>query len=529
MNADHNPEEARWVGAPSSRLVSVSVVPRSESVGLSLADYAAIVWRRKWLVVIPIVVVTFVAMLLTLSETQLYRSSTEVLVKEPPSATAIGAPERPMQQRVLQNELQRAQGSEIQRQVREIIGPEPLIGVRLAASEDVDVFVFTAESSSPEEAAEAANEYANVYIAERRASLTVDLEAQALVLGDQIQDIDQEIADASAGDASGLGAQRESYEFQLEQLTTSIRLAQQSGASVIDAASVPGAPFQPKPIRTAALSIAFGAIIGLLAAFLVDFFDNSLRSEADLGEVTGLTVLGVIPKLKDWEPADARVVTIEKPASPPSEAYRAFRTAVQYGAFERGLKVIQITSAKPGDGKTTTSVNLAVACARAGSRVLLIDCDLRRPRVHDFFGLDNTVGFTTVMVGGSHDEIVRGVDGESHLSVISSGPILPDPSELLAGATAERFIRGMADQYDLVILDSPPVLAVADPLVLSSYADALIVVASSQQSDRRDVVRAIAQLSQLDVEILGVVLNSFEAKSSSDYRQTYGVYEASSA
>lgn len=495
---------------------------------MTLADYAAILWRRKWLVLTPVLIVTAVAMLMTFSQTELYRSSTEVLIKEPPSAAAIGAPERPMQQRVLQNELQRAQGSEIQRQVREIIGSEPLIGVRLAASEDVDVFVFTGESSSPEAAADAANQYAKVYIGERRVSLTVDLEAQARVLSDQISEIEIEIEIASVGDTEGLGAQLESYEFQLEQLMTSISLAQQSGASVIDAASVPGVPFQPKPVRTAALAIAFGGIIGLLAAFLVDFFDRSIRSEEDLKKATGLTVLGVIPKLKNWKSAEARIVTIDEPTSPPAEAYRAFRTAVQYSTFERKLKVLQVTSAKPGDGKTTTSVNLAVACARAGSNVLIVDCDLRRPRVHEFFATENSVGFTTVMVGASHDEIVQKIEGESHLSVISSGPILPDPSELLAGATAERFVASMRDKYDLVILDSPPVLAVADPLVLASYADAIILVASSQQSDRRDVERALEQLSQLDVTMLGVVLNSFES-SSSDYRQTYGLYEPSPA
>ena len=497
-----------------------------DSDEMSLRDYAGILRRRKWIILIPLVVVPLVALLSSLAQTKQYSVSTDVLVREPPSASAIGAPERPMQQRVLQNELQRAQGSAMRDQVRLIIGDEPTISVRLAADEDVDVFVFTGSSSSPELAAAAANAYADVYIEERRESITVDLEAQAGVLRDQLGEISDQLDQTTSDEQfTALDQERKSYEFQLDQLETSINLANQSGATVIDAAQVDSKPVSPTPRRTTAFALIVGLFLGIAVALLVDYFDNSLRGEDDLGKAVAVPVLGVIPRLKHWKQKEAHVVTREEPTSAPAEAYRAFRTAVHYLSFDRGLKVIQITSAKPGDGKTTTSTNLAVASARAGQSVLLIDCDLRRPRVHEFFGLRNEVGFTTSLVGASLDEVIQEVEGEPRLSIISSGPQLPDPSEILASATARGFIESTRERFDLVIIDSPPVLAVSDPLVLLGSVDGVILVASAKQSDRRDVVRATEQLSQLDTVILGTVLNSFDQTSSSDYRQNYGVYE----
>ena len=191
------------------------------------------------------------------------------------------------------------------------------------------------------------------------------------------------------------------------------------------------------------------------------------------------------------------------------------------------MQVIQITSPRAGEGKTTTSTNLAVACARAGQRVALVDCDLRRPRMHAFFGLPNDKGFTTAMVGATFSEVAQKVDGEPNLAVIASGPMPPDPSELLAGRTASAFINQLRNEVDLVIIDSPPVLVVADPLVISRTADGVILVASAKQTVRREVVAAAEQLIQIDAPLLGTVLNSYDIDSGSsyDYRYSYGRYE----
>ena len=498
-----------------------------EQEEMTLRDYGAVVKRRKWLIILPAVLVTVVAVALSLAQESRYAAEADVLVKEPPSATAVGAPERPMQERVLQNELRRAQGSEMQSQVREVVGSEPVISVRLAASEDSDVFIFRGESADPELAAEAANVYAQVFIDERRAALTQDLLARAEVVQERLDRIAADLDAADDDERVDLLAQKSQYEFELEALLTSVSLAEQSGATVIDAAEVPGAPFEPNVMRTAMLALVVGLLIGLGAAFLVDYLDNSLRDEHDLAKATRLPVLAVIPKLKDWKPTDVHVITREQPSSPPAEAYRSLRTAVQFLGVDREMKIIQVTSPRPGEGKTTTSTNLAVACARAGQRVVLLDCDLRRPRVHAFFGLPNDKGFTTAMVGATFDEVAQKVDGEPNLSVISSGPIPPDPSELLSGRTASAFIQQLRGEVDLVVIDSPPVLVVADPLVIAQQVDGVILVTSAKLTDRRQVSDAAEQLAQMGAPLVGTVLNAYDLDSGSayDYRYSYGRYE----
>lgn len=499
---------------------------------MTLRDYAAVIRRRKWYVIIPTVLATLVALGLSLSQTNMYRAEAEVLVQQPPTAGAIGAVAQPMTARAIQNELQRAEGSAMEREARDVVGEEPELDVNLAVSEDSDVFVFVGESRSPERAATAADAYATAYITDRSESIQAEFEAQAEVVQGRIDALDAELfADDSAltEDQRTIAlVQRNEYQSELEALETSARLAEDAGAVIINAAEVPDSPFEPTPVRTALLAFVVGLLIGLGAAFLVDYMDRSLRDEEELIKATGLPVLAVIPKLKGWKPSDTHVVTREDPSSPPAEAYRALRTGLQFLQIDRKLKVVQVTSPKPADGKTTTSANLAVVCARAGQRVALLDCDLRRPRVHEFFGLANDQGFTSVLMGASPADVVQKVDGEPNLVVIPSGPIPPDPSEVLANDKTEKLIESLADHFDVVIVDSPPVLVVSDPLILSSHADGVVLVASADSTNREQAERAAAQLAQVDAPVLGTVLNAFNPKaghSSYDYRYAYGSYK----
>lgn len=348
------------------------------------------------------------------------------------------------------------------------------------------------------------------------------LQQRIIELNEQLQ----LIGDASDEQFVELVTQRGQYQEELQGLLTSISLAQQSGGTVIDAAQVPGGPFEPTPLRSGVLALVVGLLIGLGAAFLVDYLDRSVRDEEDLAGATRLPILAVIPKLKGWKTSDTHVVTREDPSSPPAEAYRALRTSIQFLRLDRTLDLVQVTSPKPGDGKTTTSTNLAVACARAGQQVILVDCDLRRPRVHHFFGLTNEVGFTSVLMGAAIESAIQKVDGEPNLSVMPSGPVPPDPSELLSSERAKALIAALKNHFDLVVLDSPPVLVVADPLVLSGVADGVVLVASAGKTDRDEATRAAELLGQVNAPMLGTVLNAFEPKNagSYEYRYAYGSY-----
>jgi capsular exopolysaccharide synthesis family protein len=478
---------------------------------MTLRDYASVIWRRKWLVVIPAAVTALVALALSVAQTPQYRATAEVLVTLPATATSVNSTGAVMSPRMVENELQSAAGSELQRQVREVIGSEPTLSV--SSSEGSDVFEFTATSSNAQRAADAANTYAAQYIERQRASLIEEFDARAVVIEEQLAAIER---------GEGESSRRGEYERELEDLRVSINLARTSGSTLIDEATAPGAPFEPQTTRTVTLALVVGLLIGLGAAFLVDYLDTSVRDEEDLIRATGLPNLAVVPQLAGWDPGGKpHLVTREDPHSPSAEAYRSLRTAVQFLAVERTLKTVLVTSPRPGEGKTTTATNLALAAARAGQRVMLIDCDLRKPQAHQFFELPNESGFTSVMLGeATMREVAQLLPAEPTLAVVTSGPLPPNPSELLAGDRTRTALEHLAESIDLIVIDSPPVLPVADPLVLASVVDGVILVASANLTDRRQLAKAVDRLVQVDAPLLGTVLN--RSVGTEDAAYTYG-------
>jgi polysaccharide biosynthesis transport protein len=500
----------------------IAVQPADAPPEMTLRDYGAVIWRRKWLVIVPLVLTTLVATVLSLSQTNMYRATAEVLVREPPRASSIGESGVVLNPRTVENELSRAQGSEIQTATRVIVGDEP--GLSVDAKTGSDVFRFTGTSSSAELAAVAANTYAERYIEDRREALLVEYATRIAVLEQRIVEIDAEIA-AGAGDPELQQDQRLQYVRELEDLQVSTELARTSGARVVDAAQVPTSPFEPNTLRTALLALVVGLLVGLGIAFIVDYLDTSLKGPDDLARVSGgLPTLAAVPLLEGWKPTDhPHLISREDPQAPSSEAYRGLRTSIQFLGLDRQMKIIQLTSPRPGDGKSTTAGNLAVTMARAGKRVLLIDCDLRKPRVHEFFDLPNLVGFTSVLLGdATMSQAALPVDGEPNLLVMASGPVPPDPSELLSGERTSAALAIVAEQVDVIILDSPPVLAVSDPLVLSGLVDAVVLVASAGRTDTRQVARALEQLRQVDAPLIGTVLNRLEARGMNSYGYGYG-------
>ena len=487
---------------------NVASIERTDE--MTLRDYAGVVWRRKWLVIIPTVLTALVAATLSLAQTPMYRASADVLVRLPPTASSLGATGAVMSPRLVENELETASGSALKTEVRATVGNEPTLSVSL--SEGSDVFTFTATSSDANAAAFAANTYAEQYIELQATSLIDEYAARTVVLEAQLEAIDAGEVDES---------RRTEYQRELENLVVSTQLARTSGAMLIDAATPPGTPYEPNTLRTVTLALVVGLLLGLGAAFLVDYLDTSLKDEDDLIRASGYPNLAVIPELKGWKEGTAHVVTREEPFSASAEAYRHLRTAVRFMALDRQLQIVQVTSPRPGDGKTTTASNLAVAAARSGQRVVLIDCDLRKPQIHNFFSLPNEAGFTSVLLGETTlPKVAQQVSGEGNLLVVTSGPLPPDPSELLAGESVQRTLGSLGDSVDLVVLDSPPVLPVSDPLVLASFADGVILVASAESTDTRQVTRAVDRLLQVDAPLLGTVLNGFDPKDADKY--TYG-------
>lgn len=209
------------------------------------------------------------------------------------------------------------------------------------------------------------------------------------------------------------------------------------------------------------------------------------------------------------------------PKSPISEAYRTLRTNIQFSAIDEELRVIMLTSAGPGEGKTTTAINLAVAYAQADKRVIIVDADLRKPTLHHTFHISNRQGLTNVLTGQTIlPSVVVNSEMET-LDLLPSGPIPPNPSEILASKRMTALLEQLASEYDVVIIDTPPALAVTDAQIISTRCDGVILVIDQGRVKREVAMKAKANLEHVKARILGVVLNNVSRDSGEAYYYYY--------
>lgn len=214
-----------------------------------------------------------------------------------------------------------------------------------------------------------------------------------------------------------------------------------------------------------------------------------------------------------------KLVVQKNPKSPVSEAYRTLRTNIQFASFDKDLKTIVVTSSGPKEGKSTTSANLALTIAETSKKVLIIDCDLRKPTLHKNFRISNKIGLSNLLVENLNiDDIM--VNYSDNLYLLPSGTIPPSPAEMLSSNRMKSFIEEMKNKFDCIIIDSPPVIAVTDAQILATLADGVLLVASSGEVEREALNRAKDLLIRVKANILGVVLNKVELKG----RRGYGYY-----
>ncbi len=298
--------------------------------------------------------------------------------------------------------------------------------------------------------------------------------------------------------------------------------------SIIDRGEVPGAAYKPNMMHNLKLALIVGLIGGIGLAWLFEYLDDTIKSPADVEKITALASLGVVPQIAvDPDTTSVALKTYEDPKSAIAEAYRSCRTALSFSSSSGTPPIIHIASAIASEGKTTTAISMALTYVQSGSNVLLIDCDLRNPSIHNELGLSNGIGLTNYLVGGSKpSEIVQKshIDG---LYVLTSGPLPPNPAELLDSDRMRQFLEAAAERFDVVIVDGPPVLGLADALILANIAKATVMVIDAGVTRAGTLKGAVQRLRQARAHLLGAILVKYGQGSSGygyDYHYHYNYY-----
>jgi capsular exopolysaccharide synthesis family protein len=292
-------------------------------------------------------------------------------------------------------------------------------------------------------------------------------------------------------------------------------------------ASIPEHAVVPKPVRNIGFGLLVGLALGIGLAVLREMLDNTVKDRETLEEITHVGLVGTIPLNKERRNQPA--ISFDDDNSQIAEAFRKLRTNLKFLAVDNPPRVIVITSSMPSEGKTVTAINIALALAEADHNVVLVDGDLRRPMLDKHLDVIGTVGFSTVLSGQASLQEVLQKTRFPRVSVLTSGAVPPNPSELLGSLAAQKVLSELRTDFDYVIVDSSPLLAVTDAAILAASADGTLMMARYGQTKREQLAHAVGSLEDIEASLLGVVLTMTPTRGSSSYSYNYSYYGGGSA
>jgi capsular exopolysaccharide synthesis family protein len=294
---------------------------------------------------------------------------------------------------------------------------------------------------------------------------------------------------------------------------------------MIEPAVPPISPVSPRPLLNALIAVILGLFVAVAVAFTAEYLDDRVKDSDAVYEIAGLSTLGKIARMSGDRGRSEiyRLTTLLNPRSRSADAYRTLRTNIEFASVDVPIRSLLVTSSVPGEGKTVTAANLAVAFAQAGRKTLLVDADLRKPGVSVVFDLPNSHGLTTLLRGDemSLDALAKQTE-QANLRVLTTGPLPPNPAELLGSQRMRVVLERLGAGGELLILDSPPLLAVTDSAVLSAFLDATLLVIDVGRSHRGAVRESREALAKAGANVLGAVLNRLPVKADADYSNYYG-------
>jgi succinoglycan biosynthesis transport protein ExoP len=475
----------------------------------SLRSYLQVLRKRRWWVTAFTLLGLVASLVLSLTRQNLYSASAQLLVRATGGITlALGSSQYSVTPTDVQTELQLVTSAQVQDLVRKQLGSTPPVSA--AEVGQTNVIAVTAVDPDPARAALIANTYARAFVSSSTAATISNLAAAENQLTGQIQALDKEIGrkSGSAAQLSALSNQQAVLKGQLAQLQVAGTVAS-TGLEFVTPALVPTSPSSPKPTQDALLGLLAGLVLGIGAAFLRDNLDDTLTTSESLNQVNGAPVLAMVPMVASWKKIENPVmVAVSEPTSPAAEAYRSLRTSLQFSRQDGALRTILVTSSHAREGKTATVANLGAVFAQAGERVVLVSCDLRRPRLSQSSVPAGAPELSAVLSGQlSLDEALTPVAGVEGLWSLSTRAAVHNPTEMLSSRRAKELFSELAERFDLVLVDTPPVLPVADAMILTAYADGVLLVVASGQTRRAELQRTSEKLAQANAPVVGTVLN----------------------
>jgi polysaccharide biosynthesis transport protein len=499
-----------------------------------LTHYLRIVARRKWWIVLSTILVLGSALGYSSVQKKQYTATSQVLAQSPSLPSAETVQTQPITADQLATYVQLATSPNVVDIVKSdlgVAGKPPAVLVTLVGT--TDLIAINATSTKPAFAAQVANDYASAFSAYE---LSVATQQASSLLNSYSYDYSQLSKQLSLAQSHNDSSAVIAIAAQQALIAEDLALAQSAvnnptGAiSVVSPAATPTSPSSPKPVVDGLIGLLVGILLGFALVVIVDYRDDRLRSASDVQVVAAdCPVLTAIPMISSWKKrSEPKLVSMTEPSSSAVEAYWSLRAGLRFLTHERRIRSLLVTSPAENEGKTSTIANFGVVLARGGQATLVVSCDLRRPRLREFFLDSSHPGMTSVLLGEIelHDA-VQPVPKVPNLWLLDSGPLPPDPHRVLASAATARIFEELAENFDMVLIDSPPLLPVADALVLGQLADATMVVASLGQTKRRELRRALEMLDAAHVPLAGIILNEVTRETSYGYAYYgYGGYSS---
>lgn len=509
---------------------------------IELAAYLAPLKRWWWLVAASTLLAALSSAYVTYTQPPLYQSATTIML-----GSMINEPNPDSSQIWLAEELLNMYADMINRQsVREgtmkALGLPGLPGYTTRIVPNTQFMEISVLDSEPARAQAVAVELVNQLILRSPAG-SEQQDRQLFVyqqLDEMEQDIDatkdeitkreselgrllsaRQIAD-SQYELAALGQKLGTLQANYAALLATTQRGAVNTINVIETANLPTTPISAGILYNLLLAGAIGFVLGAGAAYVLEYLDDTVKNTDDIQKVTGVSTLGAVPELTGQDKKAGELIMVASAQSPAAEAYRILRTNLQFASIDEPVRTLLVTSPDAHEGKSITAANLAVALAQSGKRVVLLDCDMHRPRQHRLFNLANTVGVTSSLLheAGSAAPYLQPTE-IPNLTVMTTGPLPPNSAELLGSQRLHMLLERLRSQADYLILDSPPVLALSDAPVLATQADGVMLVVAAGKTRRDTLKRAQAVLHQVNARVVGVLLNRLPRRGSGYYYSYY--------